>query len=137
MDTQLNFTINTTPTVVYPAATEIADARLRAIKLNSEGKAEVASVAGETFMGLGIHLAGDALGKVEAGGGVDIQIKEIGLALAGAAVTAGTPLTTDANGKLVAAAAGNFVIGYAITSASQADDIIQVQIVKGYYPSGT
>lgn len=136
MSTYLNHVINPSQTVQFPAASDIDDVRLKAIKINSEGKAEVASVAGETVMGIALHIAGDAEGAVKAGEGVDILIKEIGYGIAGAAVSAGVALATDANGNLVAATSGNFIVGYAITSASAAGDHIQVQIVKGYYPTG-
>lgn len=136
MSTYINHVINESNTVVFLAAAEIADARLKAIKLDENGKAAVCSVAGEAFMGLGLHITGDAEGKVGAGEGVDILIKNIGYGIAGAAVKAGAALATDAEGNLVEAAAGNFVIGYAMTAAANKGDHIQVQIAKGYFPTG-
>ena len=136
MSTYLNHVINASPTVTFPVAAEIEDARLLAIKLNAEGKAAVCTTAGEAFLGLGLHTTGDAEGKVKTGEWVDILVKDIGYGIAGAAVVAGKPLATDATGKLVEAAAGNFVIGYALTSAKNAGDHIQVQIAKGYLPTG-
>lgn len=133
MSTYLNHVINASPTVAFAAAAEIKDARLVAIKLDAEGKAAVCSVAGEVFMGLGLHTTGDANGKVEAGEIVDVLVKDIGYGIAGAAVAAGKPLATDATGKLVEATAGKFIIGYALNAAANAGDHIQVQIAKGYF----
>ena len=136
MSTYLNHVINASPTVIFPTAAEIEDARLLAIKLDADGKAAVCSVAGEAFLGLGLHTTGDANGKVGAGECVDILVKDIGYGIAGAAVGAGKPLACDASGKLVEATAGQFVIGYAMTAAKNAGDHIQVQIAKGYLPTG-
>lgn len=136
MNTCLNYVINTSSTVVFPAAADIEDARLLAIKLDADGKAAVCSVAGEAFLGLALHITGDAYGKVVKGKGVDILVKDIGYGIAGAAIGAGKPLACDATGKLVEATAGQFVIGYAMTAAKSADEHVQVQIAKGYLPTG-
>lgn len=134
--TYLLASINPSATVLVKAAAAIEDVRYRAVKFDENGGLVLASTAGETFLGIAIPTTGDAIGKVAVGDGVDVQIKEMGMAMAGGAVVAGAPLTTDANGKLVTAAAGNFVIGYAIDSAAADGDIIQIQIAKGYYPTG-
>lgn len=135
MKAYLTASINNSATLAIKAGAEIADVRFKAVKLDENGKAVLASVAGEAFLGIAIPTTGNAEGKVATGDIVDIQIKDIGMAMAGAAVEAGKPLTTDANGKLVAAASGNFIIGYALTAAAADGDIISVQVAKGYYPT--
>ena len=135
MSTYLNFSINNSSTLPVKAGAEIADVRFKAVKLDANGNAVLASVAGEAFLGIAIPTTGNAEGKVVAGDTVDVQIKDIGLAMAGAAFEAGKPLTTDANGKLVAAVSGNFIIGYALTASAADGDIIQVQVAKSYYPT--
>ncbi len=126
--------INDSPTLCGVAAAEIADVRGKAVKFDENGKIVVASTAGEVVAGIAIPTAGDPEGKIAAGDKVDFQIKECGMALAGDVIAAGEPLTTDANGMLKKAVAGNFVIGYAITSAV-AGDWVHLQIAKGYCPT--
>lgn len=137
MKTYLTASINDSATLAIKAGAEIADVRFKAVKLDASGKAVLASVKGEAFLGIAIPTTGNAEGKVAAGDIVDIQIKDIGLAMAGAAVEAGKPLTTDANGKLVAAESGNFIIGYALNAAKADGDIISVQVAKGFYPTAS
>ena len=136
MKAYLTASINNSATLAIKAGAEIADVRFKAVKLDAYGNAVLASVKGEAFLGIAIPTTGNAEGKVAKGGIIDVQIKDIGLAVAGAAVEAGKPLTTDANGKLVAAASGNFIIGYALDAAKADGDIISVQVAKGYYPTG-
>ena len=136
MKAYLTASINNSATLAIKAGAEIADVRFKAVKLDTDGNAVLASVKGEAFLGIAIPTTGNAEGKVAKGGIIDVQIKDIGLAVAGAAVEAGKPLTTDANGKLVAAASGNFIIGYALDAAKADGDIISVQVAKGYYPTG-
>ena len=126
--------INSSPTLFGKAGAAVEDIRFKAVTFNADGKVILAE-AGKAALGIAIATTGDPLGKVDIGDQVDIQIKDIGLAMAGGAVNAGAPVTIGANGKLVTAASGNFVLGYAITSAKADGDIIQVQIAKGYYPT--
>ena len=126
--------INNSPTLCGVAASEIADVRGLAVKYDENGKIVVADTEGECFIGIAIPTAGDPDGKVLAGGTVDFQIKDCGIALAGADIVAGAALTTGADGTLKEAESGNFVIGYAVTSAV-AGDYVHLQIAKGYYPT--
>ncbi len=117
--------INTSATIVAPAAAE-ADVRGKGIKLNAEGQAVVAG-AGEVAIGLAIITNDDT---VKVGEDVDIQVKEIGLALAGGAIAAGAELAIGADGKVVTATDGNFVVATALESAAAAGKFIRVQITK-------
>mgnify|MGYP003294516525 CR=1 FL=1 len=117
--------INTSATIVAPAAAE-ADVRGKGIKLNAEGQAVVAG-AGEVAIGLAIITNDDT---VKVGEDVDIQVKEIGLALAGGAIAAGAELAIGADGKVVTATDGNFVVATALESAKAAGKFIRVQITK-------
>lgn len=53
-------------------------------------------------------------------------------ALSGAAVLVDKELTSDAAGKVVAAAAGDWVVGISITAATGADEFITVKTVSTY-----
>ena len=118
--------INTSATIVAPAAAT-ADVRGKAVKFNENGEAVVASVAGEVVMGIAL-ITNDE--EVQAGHDVDIQVKEIGLALAAGAIAAGDELAAGATGALVKAAEGNFVVATALEAAEAAGRIIRVQITK-------
>ena len=128
--------INPSPTVPVKAGADIDDVRFKAVKFDGNGNAVLASTAGEVFLGIALPTTGDPVGKVKAGDDLDIQIKDMGTAVAGGAVAAGDPLAVNANAQLVKASAGNFVIGYAMTAAAEAGDIITIQIAKGYCPTG-
>ena len=134
--TYLYASINNSPTVSLKAGAEIDDVRFKAVKYDAEGKAVLASTAGEVFLGIALPTTGDAVGKVKKGDDLDIQIKDMGMAVAGGAVAAGDPLAVNANAQLVKASAGNFIIGYALEAATQAGDIITIQVAKGYCPTG-
>lgn len=126
--------INSSPTLFGKAGAVVEDIRFKAVTFNDEGKVILAE-AGKPALGIAIATTGDPVGKVAVGDQVDIQIKDIGLAMAGGEVKAGAPVTIGTDGKLVTAASGNFILGYAVTAAKADGDIIQIQIAKGYYPT--
>jgi hypothetical protein len=84
-----------------------------------------------------IVLAGDgeaALGTIiEAAvenSPVTVQFGGIGKVIAGGAVTAGNIIASDGDGKAVAAAVGDFVVGIALSDAD-ASDIFSFAFVSG------
>lgn len=122
--------INTSPTIVGKAGaamTNPVDVRGKAIKFDAAGDVVVASTAGETVMGIAI-LTNDE--TVKAGQDIDIQVKEIGVALAGATIKAGAELAVDATGALQTATSGQFVVATALEAAAAAGKFIRVQITK-------
>jgi hypothetical protein len=48
----------------------------------------------------------------------------------GGSITLGAPLTSDAQGRLVIAAAGQPILGRALQSASAADEYIEIMITR-------
>lgn len=134
--TYLLASINNSPTVSLKAGADIEDVRFKAVKYDADGNAVLTSTAGEVFLGIALPTTGDAVGKVKAGDDIDIQIKDMGMAVAGGAIAIGSPLAANNAGQLVTASAGNFVIGYAMEAATKAGDIITVQVAKGYCPTG-
>lgn len=124
--------INNSATIVDKATAEITDVRCKAVKFDENGGVVLCSVVGEAAVGIAIITAGDTEGKVLAGGDVDIQVKDIGLARAGATIKKGAELTTDANGCVVTATTGNFIIGTALEDGNAAK-FVKIQINKiGY-----
>jgi len=124
--------INDTPTIVGKATAAINGGAFLAAKFDANGGIVLAG-AGNNALGLLLATTPDA---VAAGDDVTAQIKDIGLWRVGAAVAFGAELTSDANGKAVTAAVGNFITAIALEKATAADQIIKVQVVKaGYKPA--
>lgn len=67
------------------------------------------------------------------GDDLTVQIKDIGIWLSGGAITAGAELTSDADGKAVAATSGSFITAVALSEATKAGQRVSVQIVKAGY----
>ncbi len=83
--------------------------------------------AGGDVVGLAIVSNQDSVAK---GKRLDVQIKDIGLAVAGGAFSAGSLLATDASGRAVAATSGKFIVGRAIGPATAIGDLVQVQLLN-------
>jgi hypothetical protein len=90
----------------------------------SAGKAAVAG-AGQQPIGI---LQDDPAADGRAG---CIGIDGISKVVAGAAISAGAYVASDANGKAVTAASGDIAVGIAVTAASADGDVISVQLMPG------
>lgn len=127
-----SLSINDSATISMEAAAELKNARCLAVKFDGSGKGVLCG-AGENAIGI---LLADTDETIPANGQMNVQIKEMGRWTAGGAVSVGDELTSDASGKAVKAAAGNFITAVALSEAKQDGDIIQVQIIKaGYVPN--
>ena len=95
------------------------------VKLSGDEQEYQLAGAGEGFGTLDndIVAEGDFCEITMIGGGAKV--------ISGSALGIGAEITADANGKAVAAAAGNVVVGIAISAASAADEIIEMERV--YY----
>ena len=127
----LGTAINPSPTIVMPAKAAITNPRYLALAVDA-GKVKLPA-AGDPVIGIAIG-ENDTVAADEM---VDIQIKDIGKWIASGAIAVGAEVATDANGKAAAATSGDFILGVALTAASAAGDIIQVQITKSGYKPGT
>ena len=121
-------TINDSPTITLEAGADIKAAQGKAVVI-SEGKAVLAE-AGANAIGI-IPLSEDE--EIKKGATVSVQIKDIGAWVAGAEVKIGDELASDAEGYAVKAVEGNFIIGTALTAASEKGTIIRAQINKAGY----
>lgn len=119
--------INDSATIIGKAAKDIANGAFKAAKLCPDG-IELAA-AGDVAVGILIPETESP----RAGDDVVVQVKDMGLGIAGAAIEAGALLAADANGKLVAAASGAFIVAQAMEGAEEADQVITVQIIKAGY----
>lgn len=116
--------------VNLPAAADLSAKTWRFGKFTSSG-VNVCTVAGEKAGGIiGCHYkktpaAGDA---------IDFYIERIPLVEAGAAYSAGDPLTTDANGRAITATGSAAINAYAIDAASLLGDVGRVILPSGSVP---
>ena len=101
----------------------------------------VTMVAGEAITAyclvnaLGYHEAEDeavgvALHDTDSGSNISVGVGRIEVALSGAAVTANTPVETDASGKLIDYSSG-IVVGYSIDATTDADQYLRFLLVHG------
>jgi len=124
--------INDSATIVMNTADELEKSRALAVKFDANGKAVLCG-AGENAIGI---LVADTNEKVDADEQVSVQVKEMGRWVAGGEVIPGDELTSDASGRAVKAASGDFIIAVALSAAVEEGTILKVQIVKaGYKPA--
>ncbi len=133
MSTYFGSSINESPTIVLPAGDKLTEAR--SIALAVKDGAAVKPEAGAHVIGISLIETDET---VEKGSDIDIQIKDIGKWAAGEEIAVGTELAADADGRAVAAKAGDFIAGVALSSAAEAGTWIKVQLIKaGYKPAAT
>lgn len=131
MATYFGSSINDSPTIVLSAGNKLENAR--GIALAVKDGVAVKPEAGAHVIGISLIETDE---MVEKGMDIDIQVKDIGKWTAGEEITAGTELAADAEGRAVAAKAGDFILGVALGNASEAGTWMKVQIIKaGYKPA--
>lgn len=127
--TYLTSQINESPTITEKAGIKIpSDARGLFMKYDENGNVVPASTLGEKVIGVAIITNNE---EIALGQDVDIQVKEIGLARAGAAIKKGDEVAAGADGKAAVAVAGNFVVGTAL-EAAEAGQFFYMQVSKFY-----
>ena len=127
--------INPSATIVEKAGVEIADVRNRIMKFDENGNVVLAAAGTDIPVGIAIieagynDISGVESGKAKPGDRVDILIKEIGVVLAGGTIKKGQEVAAGADGKAVAAAGGDYVLGFALDNA-EAGEFLEIQIAK-------
>lgn len=117
--------INSSVTIVEKSGADIADCRNRILKYDGDGNVVLATAGTDIPVGVALieagcnDITGRESGKVAAGDDVDIQIKDIGYVFAGAELAKGSEVTAGADGKAVAAVSGNYVLGIALSKATE------------------
>ncbi len=107
----------------YLAATAIEPARI--VMLTAADSVGLATAATAASIGITDEIT------VAANQRVDVFVAGIAFVTAGAAVALGAPLTSDASGRAVAAAAvGDRVVGIALEAAAAAGDRIRAVIAQ-------
>lgn len=134
----LNAFINNSATICDVLAADLTDAPHKAVGYNSSGKLSVPAADGDPVIGIILSDApADDSNITKAGTEIDVLTRQTGLAEAGAAVKKGDFLAAAATGKVKKAAAGNYILGIAMTDASAAGELVQIQITHSGYMAGT
>ena len=127
--------MNNSPTIVEKAGAAIADCRNRIMKYDGNGDVVLATAGTDIPVGIALiesgynDISGTESGKVAKGDDIDIQVKDIGFVMAGATITKGQDVACRANALAAVAAAGDNVLGVALSGAS-ANGYCKIQIVK-------
>lgn len=125
----LNAFMNNSATIREVAGAEIKNAAHKAVSYNADGKVILPAAAGDPAVGF---ILSDTLDLAD-GDETNILIKDIGLGEASAAIAKGAAVTVTTAGTLAKAESGNFILGFAMTAASAAGELIQVQLTKSGY----
>lgn len=133
--------INPSATIVEKAGATIADVRNRIVKYDENGNVVLATAGSDIPVGIAIieagynDISGVESGKANPGERVDILIKDMGVVLAGGTIKKGQEVAAGADGLAVAAAGGDYVLGFALDNA-EAGEFMEIQIAK-YQKSGS
>lgn len=126
---------NQSPTIVEQAGANITDVRNLIMKYDDNGNVVPATAGTDIPIGIALieagynDITGKESGKVVLGDNVDILIKDRGVVLTGAEIKKGQEVAAGANGLAAVAAAGDYVLGFALSNA-KADQYLEVQISK-------
>ena len=119
--------ISTSPTFAAVAGAKIEGGAGKAVKFDSSGNIILCSAAGEAALGVLLLQSADTINQ---GDSVTVQIHGRGQAIAGGTIAAGDMLAVTASGTLTNAAAGNSVVGQAL-SAATANGFVDFIICRG------
>ena len=98
----------------------------RLVKFDGSGNVVQASAAADLLIGVS-----DSAGDVAASGDrIDVLMGSQPEVEAGAAIAAGAPITSNANGKAVTAGVGEIAIGFAVEGADADGDIITIHYAR-------
>ena len=119
--------INDTSTIAEAAGAALDDVLCRLVKYDASGNVVLCG-AGEAPLGVAIitNAAEHAIGEQ-----VDIQIRDNGLIMAGAAFEKGAVLASDANGKAIKATSGKATIGIALEAAAGDGSLVRFILARG------
>lgn len=127
--------INQTTTLVEKAGAAIEDCRNKAMIYDNDGNVILAVDGTKPFVGIALieagfnDISGLESGKVSVGDEIEIQIKDIGYLLAGEEIMKGAEVTADKDGCAKTAAAGDYILGIALSTVSK-EEYCRIQITK-------
>ena len=124
--TYLATSINDSAVIVEKAGATIADVRGKGVKYDSNGNVVLCSTANENVIGVGIMTNDE---NIAAGKDVDIQIKDIGLVLAGGTIAKGDELGVTATGAFAKTTTGH-VAAIALEATATAGVYVKARLVN-------
>lgn len=110
-------------TRTHVAGEDLSAAQFKFVTLEADGQIDLADSAGERALGV-------LLNKPTAGAAATVAMTGKVMVEAGASVTAGDQLQTDAAGDAITAAAGDVVMGYALEDAVDGQ-IFAMELIQG------
>ena len=110
-------------TRTHVAGEDLSAAQFKFVTLEADGQIDLADSAGERALGV-------LLNKPTAGAAATVAMTGKVMVEAGASVTAGDQLQTDAAGDAITAAAGDVVMGYALEDAVDGQ-IFAMELIHG------
>ncbi len=110
-------------TRTHVAGEDLSAAQFKFVTLEADGQIDLADAAGERALGV-------LLNKPTAGAAATVAMTGKVMVEAGASVTAGDQLQTDAAGDAITAAAGDVVMGYALEDAVDGQ-IFAMELIQG------
>lgn len=126
---------NQSPTIIEKAGANIDDVRNRIMKYDENGNVVLATAGTDMPIGIALieagynDISGVTAGMVKTGEAVDILVKDMGVAIAGAAIKKGQEVAAGADGLAAVAVSGNYVLGIALETV-EADNYFRMQIAK-------
>ena len=122
----LNASVNPSPVIAGAAGAVIENGAHKAVTFDSNGKIILPATAGAVVIGSLIGTTPDAVAVDDT---LTVQIKDIGLIVAGATIKSGELISTLTTGKVRKAINGDFILGQALTGGTDGA-IIQYQVLK-------
>ena len=110
-------------TRTFVAGEDLSSAQFKFVTLEADGQIDLADAAGERALGV-------LLNKPTSGKAATVAMTGKVMVEAGAAVTAGDEIQTDATGDAITAAAGDVVLGYALEDAVDGQ-IFAMELIQG------
>lgn len=115
--------MQTRDTRTFVAGEDLSSAQFKFVTLEADGQVDLADAAGERAVGV-------LLNKPAAGKAATVAMTGKVMVVAGAAVTAGDQIQTDAAGDAITAAAGDVVMGYALEDAVDGQ-VFAMELIQG------
>lgn len=111
-------------TRTFEAGEDLSSAQFKFVTLEADGQVDLADAAGERAIGVLLNKP-DAAGKA-----ATVAMTGKVMVEAGASVTAGDQIQTNAAGEAIEAAAGDVVMGYALEDAVDGQ-IFAMELIQG------
>ena len=111
-------------TRTFEAGEDLSAAQFHFVTLEADGQVDLADAAGENAIGVLLN-APAAVGRA-----ATVCVSGKVMVEAGAAVTAGDALQTNAAGEAITAASGDYVLGYALEDGVDGQ-IIAMEMIQG------